>query len=60
MDQALQHWQGKMAQFQSKSGILEIDVLRASRLANYFLAGARWGGWWIRPVDPLKSTILLD
>ncbi len=57
---ALQHGQAKIAHFRSEAGILEIEEPLASRLANYFLGSARKGDWWIRPVAPIKDTILLD
>ena len=59
MEQALRHSHAKVARFRSKTGILEIDMLRAIRLDYGYLVGAARRAGWIWTVDPLKSIILL-
>ena len=41
MNQVLRHSHAKVARFRSKTGILEIDVFRASRLDYWYLGSAR-------------------
>ena len=60
MDQALQHWHAKMAQFWFKTGIIEIDVLGATRLKHGYLGYTFRRARSIWTVDPLKTIILLD